>query len=227
MLRHVVVAEVGILRLVSVIFNLIGLVILLVLFLVVVGIEKMLSWAPPASLHFLDASRPDSYEFTDSSELARRLEDNTVTLECPAGWAQVRTGLVALIFPERPTGLLGILPPRPLIPSGAFAGSAASFAALLTLRVFFPRVGGWSAPAATSGSFWTLRLSPLRRPSRFELILGFGGDTLADLFPPDIPEPFAAFLRPVPTIFGVTITSFELVATMVLFTWIGWFADSS
>jgi hypothetical protein len=85
MLRHVVVAEVGILRLVSVIFNLIGLVILLVLFLVVVGIEKMLSWAPPASLHFLDASRPDSYEFTDSSELARRREDKTVTLECPAG----------------------------------------------------------------------------------------------------------------------------------------------
>jgi hypothetical protein len=50
------------------------------------------------------------------------------------------------------------------------------------------------------------------------LILGFGGDTLANLFPPDISEPFAAFVRPVPTIFMATITSFELVATMVLFT---------
>jgi hypothetical protein len=59
-------------------------------------------------------------------------------------------------------------------------------------------VGGWLdalvAPAATSGLFWTLRLSSLQRLSRFELILGFGGDTLANLFPPDIPEPFAAFL---------------------------------
>jgi hypothetical protein len=53
---------------------------------------------------------------------------------------------------------------------------------------------------------------------RFELILGYGGDTLADLFPPAIPEPFAAFLRSVLTIFGATITSFKLVATMVLFT---------
>jgi hypothetical protein len=53
---------------------------------------------------------------------------------------------------------------------------------------------------------------------RFELILGFSGETLADLFPPDIPEPFAAFLGPVPTIFGATITLSELVVTMVLFT---------
>ena len=71
--------------------------------------------------------------------------------------------------------------------------------------------------AATSGSFPTLRLSTLRRPSRFELILSFGGDTLANLFSPDIPKPFAAFLGPVPTVFGATITSFELVATIVLF----------
>ena len=86
-----------------------------------------------------------------------------------------RIGLVALNFPERPAGLLGIFPPRPLLPPGVFAGSDASLAALLTLRVFFPRVGGWSnapvAPATTSGSFPTLRLSTLQRPSRFELIL--------------------------------------------------------
>ena len=144
-----------------------------------------------------------------SSELARR-------------GSRVRIGLIALNFPERLPGLLGIFPPRPLLPPRVFAGSDASFAALLMLRVFFPRVGGWSdapvAPAATSGPFPTFWLSMLRRPSRFELILSFGRDTLANLFSPDIPEPFAVFLGPVPTIFGATITSLELVATIVHFT---------
>ena len=129
---------------------------------------------------------------------------------------------MALNFPERPTGLLGILPPRPLLSPGVFAGSDASLAALLTLRVFFPRVGGWSnapvALAATSGLFPTLRLSMLRRPSRFELILSFGGDKLDNLFPPDIPDPVAAFARPAPTIFGATFNAFELMETIVRFT---------
>ncbi len=132
-----------------------------------------------------------------------------------------RIGLVALNFPERPAGLLGIFPPHPLLPSGVFTGAEASLTALRTLRVFFPRVGGWSnapvALGATSGSFPTLRLGTLQRPSMFELILSFVGEILANLFPPDIPEPVTVFARPTPTIFGTTFNVSELVVAMVLF----------
>ena len=48
------------------------------------------------------------------------------------------------------------------------------------------------------------------------LILGFVGDRLANLFPPDIPKPFPTFLTLTPTIFGTTFPSFKLVAAMVL-----------
>ena len=125
-------------------------------------------------------------------------------------------------FPPMAHWALGDLVPTPTHTAGGIRWLRCLACRLTHASGIFPRVGGWSdalvAPAATSGSFRTLRLSPLRRPSRFELILGFGGDTLTNLFPPDIPELFAAFVRPVPTIFGATITSFELVATMVLFT---------
>jgi hypothetical protein len=56
-----------------------------------------------------------------------------------------------------------------------------------------------------------------RRPPRFELVLGFGGDKLTFLLPLAIPEPFAAFPEPAPTNVGAKIPSFELVAAMVLF----------
>ena len=49
------------------------------------------------------------------------------------------------------------------------------------------------------------------------MILGFGGDKLAALFPPPIPEPFAALLGPAQTIGGQMFPSFELVVTIVLF----------
>jgi hypothetical protein len=58
-----------------------------------------------------------------------------------------------------------------------------------------------------------------QRPSRFELTLSFGGDKLAFLLPPAIPEPFAVFPEPAPTNVGSKIPLFKLVAAMVLFTW--------
>ncbi len=50
------------------------------------------------------------------------------------------------------------------------------------------------------------------------------GIKLATLPLLDIPEPFAAFLTPVPTIFGATYPSFKLVAAMVLF-YLNWLAQ--
>ena len=73
------------------------------------------------------------------------------------------------------------------------------------------------APAVTSDLFWTIRPSPHRRPSRFELILGFCGGKLAAPFLLDIPKPVAAFSKPALTIFGATFTAFELVETIVRF----------
>ena len=81
-----------------------------------------MSWAPPASLHLLDPSPPDS------SESARQRDvDNLM--------AGVRPGLFALTLLERPTRPLGILSP----PSGAVVAPDAS---LTPLRDFFPAVGG-------------------------------------------------------------------------------------
>ena len=180
----------------------------------------MLFRAPLASLHLMDASP------TNSSESARRRDVDNLTFECPGGRERVRIGLVAPDVIDCPARLVGVLPPHPLTPSGTFVAPDASFAALTLLWVFFPVAGGLSdalmAPAATSGSFRTAWPGPLRRPSRFELILGFGGDRLADLFPPDIPEPFAVFLGPIPTIFRAIITSFELVGPGAFFLE-GWF----
>jgi hypothetical protein len=143
--------------------------------------------------------------------------------------------LAATNVANHPAGLVGVLPPRPLTPLGTFIASAASFAAFTPLWFFFLMMGGFAealvAPVAISGLFWTPQPGPHQHPSRFALILGFGGDRLATLFPPDIPEPFAAFLGPVPTILGAIFTLFKLAETMVLFylNWLVrgcWFADA-
>ena len=63
-------------------------------------------------------------------------------------------------------------------------------------------------------SGWRIR----QRLLRFELILGFSGDKLAFLLPTTIPEPFALFPKPASTNVGAKISSFQLVAAMVLFT---------
>jgi hypothetical protein len=116
---------------------------------------------------------------------------------------------------------MGVLPPRLLTPSGTFVASAALFAAFTPLWFFFLVTGGLAealvAAAAISSLFWTPRLGPHQHPSRFALILGFGGDRLAALFPPDIPEPFTTFLGPVLTILGAIFTLFKLAETTVLF----------
>ncbi len=73
------------------------------------------------------------------------------------------------------------------------------------------------APAAPSGPFWTPRVDPRPSPLKIQMILGFGGDKLAALLPPPIPEPFAALLGPAPTIVGRMFPLFKLLATIVLF----------
>jgi hypothetical protein len=97
---------------------------------------------------------------------------------------------------------------------GAFVDCSGALAAL---QVLLDPLRALVSPAALSNSLglpgWRVR----RRPSRFELILGFGGDKLAFLLPPGIPEPFAAFPGPAPTNVGAKFSSFKLVAVMVLF----------
>ena len=132
-----------------------------------------------------------------------------------------RMQLAAPDVTNHPAGLVGVLPPCPLTPSGTFVASAALFAAFTPLRVFFPVTGGLAealvAPAAISGLFRIPRPGPRQCPLRFALILSFVGDRLAALFPPDIPKPFATFLGPIPTILGAIFTLFKLAETMVLF----------
>ena len=119
----------------------------------------MLSWAPLASLHLLDASP------TNSSESARRRDVNNLMFERPGGRERVRTVLAAPNVNNQPAGLVGILPPLPLIPLGTFVAPDALFAALTPLQVFILVAGGLSdvlvAPAASSGLFRTARLGPL------------------------------------------------------------------
>jgi hypothetical protein len=128
---------------------------------------------------------------------------------------------VAPNIANHPAGHVGALPPCLLKPSGTFVAPTALFAAFTPLWVFFPVAGGLSATlvgsAAISSLFWTPWPGPRQHPSKFELLLCFVGDRLANLFHPDIPELFAAFLGPVPTIVGAIFTSFKLVGSMVFF----------
>ena len=99
--------------------------------------------------------------------------------------------------------------------SGAFVDCAGSLAAL---QVFLDPLHALVSPAAMSDLLGLLGQRVLQHPSRFELTLSFGGDKLAFLLPPAIPIPFAAFPEPAPTNVGAKISSFKLVAAMVLFT---------
>ena len=90
--------------------------------------------------------------------------------------------------------------------------------ALVALRIFLNPLGALVSPAAMSNLLGLLGQKVRRRPPRFKLILGFGGDKLAFLSPPAIPEPFAAFPEPAPTNVGAKIPLFKLVAAIVLFT---------
>ena len=99
--------------------------------------------------------------------------------------------------------------------SGAFVDHSG---ALTALRIFLDLLRALVSPAAMSDLLGLLGRRVRQRPSRFELILGFGGDKLALLLPPAISEPFAAFPKPAPTSVGAKIPLFKLVAAMVLFT---------
>ena len=87
--------------------------------------------------------------------------------------------------------------------------------ALVALRVFLNSLPALVSPAAMSNLLGLLGRKVRRRPPRFKLILGFGGDKLGFLSPPAILEPFAAFPEPAPTIVGATISLFELMAAIV------------
>ena len=98
---------------------------------------------------------------------------------------------------------------------GAFVDCSGALAAL---RVLLDPLRALVSPVTMSNSLGLLGRRVWQRPSRFELILGFGGDKLAFLLPPSIPEPFAAFPEPAPTNVGAKIPLFELLEAMVRFT---------
>ncbi len=97
---------------------------------------------------------------------------------------------------------------------GAFVDCSGALAAL---RVLLDPLRALVSPATMSNLLGLLGRRVGQCPPRFELVLGFGGDKLAFLLPPGIPEPFATFPEPAPTNVGAKIPSFELMAAMVLF----------
>ncbi len=74
--------------------------------------------------------------------------------------------------------------------------------ALAAFRVFLDPLRALVSSAAMSDLLGLSGRRVWQRPPRFELFLGFGGDKLAFLLPPAIPEPFAVFPEPAPANIG-------------------------
>ena len=118
---------------------------------------------------------------------------------------------------RRPKRAVFDLAPRPAGLIEEFRAFVDCSGALAALRVLLDPLRALVSPAGMSDLLGLSGRRVWRRPPRFELVLGFGGDKLAFLLPPAIPEPFAAFPEPAPTNVGAKIPSFELMAAMVLF----------
>ena len=117
---------------------------------------------------------------------------------------------------RRPKRAVFDLAPRPAGLTEDFGAFVDCSGALAALRVLLDPLRALVSPAAMSDLLRLLGRRVRQRPPRFELVLGFGGDKLAFLLHPAIPEPFAPFPKPAPTNVGAKIPSFELVAAMVL-----------